>query len=215
MGELADDNRHVIERIVPQTKQRFALDDAQEAAITLALFDLYMVYGCSIEDYPMKSHARLTAQIITHILLKQYRDICDNLLTDEGLGTPMWSASVSPPDSRSPKPTLSPRRLSHSSSSLSRTPPMPPPNSSPSATSTQRPTPPNSPLGQRSSHCCKAMPKANEGCTLTAFSRKQSAAPLTRNPHSAYEKAPFRLRLKKTISPPMVFIHRRALHYLF
>lgn len=82
MNELVDGNRHVVERTVKQMKKRFALDDAQEAALQIALFHLEMMHSEADEEFNMDGLVGLESHIIADILTKDYRSICDNRLVD-------------------------------------------------------------------------------------------------------------------------------------
>lgn len=82
MNELVDGNRHVVERTVKQMKKRFALDDAQEAALQIALFHLEMMHSEADEEFNMDGLVGLESHIIADILTKDYRSICDKRLVD-------------------------------------------------------------------------------------------------------------------------------------
>ena len=82
MNELTDGNSHVVERTVAQMKQKFALDDAQEAALQIVLFNIETMYGVSNEDFNFKRFLGLNINIIIDIVLKDYRSICDHRLAD-------------------------------------------------------------------------------------------------------------------------------------
>ena len=82
MNELVDGNRHVVERTVKQMKKRFALDDAQEAALQIARFHLEMMHSEADEEFNMDGLVGLESHIIADILTKDYRSICDNRLVD-------------------------------------------------------------------------------------------------------------------------------------
>ena len=82
MNELTDGNSHVVERTVAQMKQKFALDDAQEAALQIVLFNIETMYGVSNEDFNFDGFLGLNINIIIDIMLKDYRSICDHRLAD-------------------------------------------------------------------------------------------------------------------------------------
>lgn len=82
MNELKDGNHHVVERTVAQMKQRFALDDAQEAALQIVLFNLEtMHYGCH-DEFPFKAYMGLAINTVVDITLKDWRTICDKRLAE-------------------------------------------------------------------------------------------------------------------------------------
>lgn len=82
MNELEDGNRHVVERTVNQMKQKFALDDAQEAALQIVLFNLEtMHYGCN-EEFPFDAYMGLAVNTVVDIVLKDWRTICDKRLAE-------------------------------------------------------------------------------------------------------------------------------------
>jgi hypothetical protein len=82
MNELEDGNRHVVERTVAQMKQRFALDDAQEAALQIVLFNLEtMHYGCH-DEFPFEAYMGLAINTVVDITLKDWRTICDKRLAE-------------------------------------------------------------------------------------------------------------------------------------
>ena len=82
MNELKDGNHHVVERTVAQMKQRFALDDAQEAALQIVLFNLEtMHYGCH-DEFPFKAYMGLASNTVVDITLKDWRTICDKRLAE-------------------------------------------------------------------------------------------------------------------------------------
>ena len=82
MNELKDGNRHVVERTVAQMKQRFALDDAQEAALQIVLFNLEtMHYGCH-DEFPFEAYMGLAINTVVDITLKDWRTICDKRLAE-------------------------------------------------------------------------------------------------------------------------------------
>ena len=82
MNELEDGNAHVVERTVAQMKQRFALDDAQEAALQIVLFNLEQAHMGMCEDFPFEGFLGLNTNIIIDIVLKDYRNICDSRLAE-------------------------------------------------------------------------------------------------------------------------------------
>ena len=82
MNELTDGNRHVVERTVEQMKKRFALDDAQEAALQIALFHLEMMHSEADEEFNMDGLVGLECHVIADILTKNYRSICDDRLAE-------------------------------------------------------------------------------------------------------------------------------------
>lgn len=82
MNELEDGNAHVVERTVAQMKQRFALDDAQEAALQITLFNLEMAHMGMREDFPFEGFLGLNTNVIIDIVLKDYRNICDSRLAE-------------------------------------------------------------------------------------------------------------------------------------
>lgn len=82
MNELDDGNRHVVERTVEQMKKRFALDDAQEAALTIALFHLETLHSEADENFNIHGLVGLECHVIADILTKDYRSICDRRLAD-------------------------------------------------------------------------------------------------------------------------------------
>jgi hypothetical protein len=82
MNELKDGNRHVVERTVALMKQRFALDDAQEAALQIVLFNLEtMHYGCH-DEFPFEAYMGLAINTVVDITLKDWRTICDKRLAE-------------------------------------------------------------------------------------------------------------------------------------
>lgn len=82
MNELEDGNHHVVERTVAQMKQRFALDDAQEAALQIVLFNLEtMHYGCH-DEFPFEAYMGLAINTVVDITLKDWRTICDKRLAE-------------------------------------------------------------------------------------------------------------------------------------
>ena len=82
MNELEDGNRHVVERTVDQMKQKFALDDAQEAALQIALFNLEMMHYVCREDFPFEGYMGLAINTVVDIVLKDWRTICDKRLAE-------------------------------------------------------------------------------------------------------------------------------------
>lgn len=85
LNEQLDGNAHIVERTVSQMKQKFALDDAQEAALQIALFNMEMAHMGMRDDFPMDGYVGLMTNVICDIVLKDYRSICDYRLTEEGL----------------------------------------------------------------------------------------------------------------------------------
>jgi len=82
MNELKDGNHHVVERTVAQMKQKFALDDAQEAALQIVLFNLEtMHYGCH-DEFPFEAYMGLAINTVVDITLKDWRTICDKRLAE-------------------------------------------------------------------------------------------------------------------------------------
>ncbi len=82
MNELKDGNRHVVERTVAQMKQRFALDDTQEAALQIVLFNLEtMHYGCH-DEFPFEAYMGLAINTVVDITMKDWRTICDKRLAE-------------------------------------------------------------------------------------------------------------------------------------
>lgn len=82
MNELEDGNRHVVERTVAQMKQRFALDDAQETALMLVLFNLEMMFYGHHDKFPFEPYMVIAINTAVDILLKDWRTICDNRLAE-------------------------------------------------------------------------------------------------------------------------------------
>jgi len=82
MNEMEDGNRHVVERTVAQMKQKFALDDAQEAALQIALFNLEMMHYACREDFPFEGYMGLAINTVVDIVLKDWRTICDKRLAE-------------------------------------------------------------------------------------------------------------------------------------
>ena len=82
MNELEDGNRHVVERTMAQMKQKFALDDAQEAALQIVLFNLEtMHYGCH-DEFPFQAYMGIAINTVVDITLKDWRTICDKRLAE-------------------------------------------------------------------------------------------------------------------------------------
>jgi len=82
MNELEDGNSHVVERTVAQMKQKFALDDAQEAALQIVLFNLEtMRQGCH-DEFPFEAYMGLAINTVIDITLKDWRTICDKRLAE-------------------------------------------------------------------------------------------------------------------------------------
>lgn len=82
MNELEDGNRHVVERTVAQMKQKFALDDAQEAALMLVLFNLEMMFYGHHDKFPFEPYMGIAINTAVDILLKDWRTICDKRLAE-------------------------------------------------------------------------------------------------------------------------------------
>ena len=82
MNELEDGNHHVVERTVAQMKQRFALNDAQEAVLQIVLFNLETAYyGCH-DEFPFEAYMGLAINTVVDIMLKDWRTICDKRLAE-------------------------------------------------------------------------------------------------------------------------------------
>ena len=82
MNELEDGNRHVVERTVAQMKQKFALDDAQETALMLVLFNLEMMFYGHHDKFPFEPYLGIAINTAVDILLKDWRNICDKRLAE-------------------------------------------------------------------------------------------------------------------------------------
>jgi hypothetical protein len=82
MNELEDGNRHVVERTVAQIKPKFALDDAQETALMLVLFNLEMMYYGHHNKFPFEPYMGIAINTVVDILLKNWRNICDKRLAE-------------------------------------------------------------------------------------------------------------------------------------
>lgn len=82
INEVQDHNAHVVERTVAQMKQKFALDDAQEAALQIVLFNLETMYNFSCEDLNFDGFFGLNINIVVDIVMKDYRHICDHRLAE-------------------------------------------------------------------------------------------------------------------------------------
>ena len=86
MNELKDGNRHVVERTVAQMKQRFALDDAQEAALQIVLFNLEMMHLAYCDGFPFEAYMGIAINTVVDIMLKDWRTICDKRLAEPPAG---------------------------------------------------------------------------------------------------------------------------------
>ncbi len=82
MNELQDGNRHVVERTVAQLKPKFALDDAQEAALQIVLFNLETMHYSCHEQFPFEAYMGLAINTVVDIVLKDWRTICDKRLAE-------------------------------------------------------------------------------------------------------------------------------------
>ena len=82
MNELEDGNRHVVERTVAQMKPKFALDDAQEAALQIVLFNLETMHYSCHEEFPFEAYMGLAINTVVDIVLKDWRTICDKRLAE-------------------------------------------------------------------------------------------------------------------------------------
>ena len=82
MNELEDGNHHVVERTVAQMKQRFALDDAQEAALQIVLFNLEMMHHAYCDGFPFEAYMGIAINTVVDITLKDWRTICDKRLAE-------------------------------------------------------------------------------------------------------------------------------------